>query len=110
MTVRRDGDIVRLEGDVRVDEAETLTALLQADPTRPVDLSACTGLHTAVAQALIAFRARIRGASPDPFVDQMLAPAVITAVEFSIEGHGFRRDLDNQPANATSRPPISRSS
>jgi hypothetical protein len=55
MTVRDDGDVIRLEGACRVEEAEALTALLQAG-LRPVDLALCREAHSAVLQVLLAFR------------------------------------------------------
>ncbi|MCR5874533.1 hypothetical protein LRS10_10350 [Phenylobacterium sp. J426] len=60
MTVRREGDVVWLEGACRVEEAETVVGLLGAG-MRTVDLSRCQALHAAVAQVLLAFRPALRG-------------------------------------------------
>ena len=54
MSVRRDGDIIRLEGECHVNDAEALTALLDGDlAAATVDLSQCRRLHGAVLQALV---------------------------------------------------------
>ncbi|MDP3173217.1 MAG: hypothetical protein Q8M88_02135 [Phenylobacterium sp.] len=76
MSVRLDGDVIRLEGACRVEEAETLVGLLQAQATRAVDLSQCRHLHGAVVQVLLAFAPPILGEAPEPFIRDLLAPAV----------------------------------
>ena len=47
MTVRRDGDVIRLEGDCPVAEAEMLAALLEGGVGRIVDLALCGSAHSA---------------------------------------------------------------
>lgn len=75
MTVVRDGNLVRLVGLCRVEDAEPLTALLQgADST--LDLSACEALHAAVVQAILAFRPKIVGTPRDAFLRDRLLPAI----------------------------------
>lgn len=64
MSVREADGIVRLEGACRVEEAETLTGLLQAQ-LRPVDFSQCREAHTAVLQVLLAFAPPIVGEPAD---------------------------------------------
>jgi hypothetical protein len=76
MSVRLDGEIIRLEGRCHVEDAEPLVALLQADGTRPVDLAASDALHTAVIQVLLAFRPRLLGDSSDAFVRDWIVPAL----------------------------------
>jgi hypothetical protein len=79
MTVRVDDDgAIRLEGACRVEEAETLTALLRAG-RGPVDLSACESLHAAVVQALLAFAPALRGAPSNGFLRDHLVPALAAA-------------------------------
>ena len=69
MTVRRDDDgVIVLDGECPVEDAETLLRLLQARPEGPVDWSACTRMHTAVLQALMAAAAPTRGECGDAFV------------------------------------------
>lgn len=74
MTVRLDGDVILLEGACRIEDAEPLSALLQASPDRPVDLSACTQMHAAVAQALLAFAPALTGSLNDLILRAFLAP------------------------------------
>lgn len=74
MSVRPDGDLIRLEGACPVEEAETLAALLLARSDLVVDWSACTSLHTAVVQVLLRLRPPLRGTCADPFAARWLAP------------------------------------
>jgi hypothetical protein len=74
MTVRRDGDIIRLEGDCRVEQAETLAAMLQEPGVRAVDIGACSALHGAVLQTLLAFSPVVVGSPEDPFLKDLVAP------------------------------------
>ncbi len=76
MTVIRDGDVVRLEGLCRVEDAEPLTALLQDSSDFTLDLSACEGLHAAVLQAILAFRPALVGSPDDAFLKDRLLPAI----------------------------------
>ena len=69
MTVRRGDDgVIVLEGECPVEDAETLLQLLQAQPDGPVDWSACTRLHTAVLQVLMAAAPPMPGECGDAFV------------------------------------------
>ena len=69
MTVKRDdAGVIVLAGECPVEDAETLLELLQAQPEGPVDWSACTRLHTAVFQVLMAAAPPMRGECRDPFV------------------------------------------
>ena len=52
---------VRLEGECRVEDAETLLTLLQSDPGRVVDVTGVRHVHAAVLQVLMALRPRIDG-------------------------------------------------
>lgn len=74
MTVRLDGDVIRLEGDCHVEQAEALVQLLQEHHGRPVDLAACRHLHGAVLQVLLAFDVTLRGAPEDPFLRDQVLP------------------------------------
>ena len=74
MSVRRDGDLIRLEGACPVEEAETLAALLLAHPGTGIDWSACTGMHTAVVQVLLRLRPPLHGPCTAPFAARWLAP------------------------------------
>jgi hypothetical protein len=74
MTVLLDGEVIRLDGPSRVEDAETLLAHLRAADSLAVDLGAAERLHTAVVQVLLACRPRLVGASTDPFDAVWLMP------------------------------------
>ncbi|MBJ6127022.1 hypothetical protein [Microvirga splendida] len=76
MSVRLEGDIVLLEGPCRVEDAEPLLRLLQADRGRTVDLTGAEHLHAAVVQVLMALRPAIRGTAGDAFLRDWIAPAL----------------------------------
>jgi hypothetical protein len=75
MTVRLDGETIRLEDRCHVEDAEPLLGLLLAKPGRNVDCSRADTLHSAVVQVLIASGAPVVGESPDDFIRQWVAPA-----------------------------------
>lgn len=76
MAVRSDETVLRLEGACPVEEAETLLSWLCAHPQGQVDLSACTHLHTALLQVLLAAGGRIAAAPEDSFyARRLIAPA-----------------------------------
>ena len=74
MTVRLDGDVIRLEGDCHVEQAEHLVQLLEATPGRTVDIALCRHLHAALAQVLLVFRPSVTGRPADPFLRDLIAP------------------------------------
>lgn len=77
MSVRLDGEVIRLEGVCPLEEAEVLVRLLQQAPGRAVDLSGARQLHAAVVQALLALAPPCAAASPEePFLRDLLAPAL----------------------------------
>lgn len=76
MKVSRDGDVISLSGHCRVEDAETLVALLQPSKAVLVDLSACDSVHAAVVQVLLAFGATVAGAPVEPFLRHRLLPAL----------------------------------
>ena len=59
MTVSLNADIIALSGSCGVEEVDTLVGYLESQPDVSVDLGAATEIHTALWQALIAFRAKI---------------------------------------------------
>jgi len=77
MTVARDGEVIHLRGVCRVEDAEPLTALLQAISDSTLDLSACEGLHAAVVQAILAFRPKIIELPTNAFLRDWLLPALV---------------------------------
>ncbi|MBI0537590.1 hypothetical protein D9599_18695 [Roseomonas sp. KE2513] len=74
MSLRIDGDIARLEGEPRVEDAEPLLAFLQGGPGRGVDLSEAGPLHAAVLGVLLALRPALHGGAGDPFNARWLLP------------------------------------
>ncbi len=79
MTVRLDDQVIRLEGACYLEDAEALTALLQTAGPCSVDLSACTALHGAVVQAILALRPVVIGIPQSPFMRDLLVPALAAA-------------------------------
>jgi hypothetical protein len=65
-----------LEGVVGVDDAEALAAWVRATPSPRVNLRACTHLHTAVLQVLLAAAVRVSAAPEDPFLAAWVVPAL----------------------------------
>ena len=82
MSVRTEGPVIYLEKVCGVEEAETLSALLDEPGDWQVDLSGAAHLHGAVVQALLALKPKLRGAAPeDPFIKDFLHPALASALE-----------------------------
>jgi hypothetical protein len=68
------GNTVALVGTCGADEALELVDLL-AKPERPtVDLSACTNLHSALVQTLLAFGPGVCAEPVDPFLARWISP------------------------------------
>ncbi len=72
MTVRVAGDTIYVEGVGHVAEAEPILSALLEDPSRTIDLSGTTRLHSAVIQLLLALRPRTIGAPADSFQSSYL--------------------------------------
>jgi hypothetical protein len=79
MSARLDGNIILLEGQCRVEDAEPLLGWLQADSSRVVDLTDAEHLHAAVFQILMALRPPIREGEKDAFVQDWLIPILRVA-------------------------------
>lgn len=79
MSVRiRDG-VIHLEGDCGVEDAEVLVRALLSGPDQRVDLSLCRQLHSAVVQALLAFRCMPEGRPDMEFLTRFVLPALAEA-------------------------------
>ncbi|HEX7948277.1 hypothetical protein [Roseateles sp.] len=78
MSVRLEGDVIFLEGQCHVEQAEQLLLRLQEDPSRRVELSGCRHLHSAVAQVLLSHPVQVCGDPADPFLRQFVAPCFAT--------------------------------
>ncbi|PVM82931.1 hypothetical protein [Caulobacter endophyticus] len=76
MSLRLDGDVIRFEGQCRVEDTETLVALLHKAPEAKLDLAACQGMHAAVVQAMLAFGRPVVAWPTEGFLKDHLAPAL----------------------------------
>lgn len=74
MSIRVEGQVIYLEDQCHVDQAEQLLQRLHEDPTRSVDLSGCRHLHSALAQVLLSHAVRVSGEPADTFLRQFVAP------------------------------------
>lgn len=74
MTVRLDGNVIHLAGDCRVEEAEALLVLLQADHGRVVDISGCRDVHTSLVQVLLSYAPIVRGDPSDHYLRDLILP------------------------------------
>ena len=78
MTVRAgDGVEIDLEGDCPAEDAEALLGRLLSQPGATVDWRLCDYAHTAVLQVLLASGAELRGPPRDPFLRQVIEPAMV---------------------------------
>jgi hypothetical protein len=84
MSLRLDGDIIHFEGHCRVEDAETLAALLLKSGDVGLDLTACESLHAAVVQAILAFGRPVVGQPADGFIGSHLAPALARAAKAAL--------------------------
>ena len=66
--------MIRLTGAGRIEDAETLVALLHSHPGCTVDLTDAGPLHTAVTQVLLAFRQAVAGQPADAFLAEWVLP------------------------------------
>lgn len=76
MSFRQVGDVIHIEGHCRVEDAETLVALLQKSRNLTIDVSTCESLHAAVVQTILAFECPVVGAPTDGFLHKLLSPAL----------------------------------
>lgn len=76
MTVRVDDGVIVLAGPCPVEDAEPLLRALQ-DGAAAIDLTAATRLHTAIVQLLLAARPSIVAMPAEPFLRDLLLPALI---------------------------------
>jgi hypothetical protein len=80
MSVRVEGDVIHLEGDCGVEDAEPLASALEAGTFSRVDVSLCRHLHSAVVQALIAFRSSLEGDPTEGGLTRFVLPALAEAI------------------------------
>jgi len=79
MSVRTDGDTIFLEGECGVEDAEPLAAALETGAFAQVDVSLCRHLHSAVVQALVAFRSDLAGVPTEGFLTRFVLTALADA-------------------------------
>lgn len=65
MPMTTDGSLARLSGEVAIEEAEALAEWLRATPDPVLDLTDCSGFHSAVLQVLLAGAVHVTGAPRD---------------------------------------------
>jgi hypothetical protein len=85
MSVALEQDVIHLSGPCRVEDAEPLVALLLEDRRRSVNMENCTALHTAVIQAILAFRPRIAVPASHPVIYGLL-------LQFSESGNAAKTE------------------
>jgi hypothetical protein len=78
---------VVLRDVVGVEEAEGLLELLQKEPSSQVEFSACTHLHTANLQVLMAARSAIASWPEDPELRAWLEAALHAGSRGSFDDH-----------------------
>jgi hypothetical protein len=74
MTIKCEGQVIRLEGACPVEDAEILLGFFQQTPNLPVDLEGCGAIHTAVLQVLLAARPPVTGVPVDSFAREWISP------------------------------------
>lgn len=73
MPIRYDADLARFEAACTVEDALPLAEWLEATAAPRVDLSACTDLHTALLQLLLAGRPTVTAGPEDAFLARVIS-------------------------------------
>ena len=76
MSVTLGENAIILAGNCGVEEAETLLALVQANPETPVDIARVEWLHTALWQVILALAPQITGEPSHKFIREWMMPLV----------------------------------
>jgi len=76
MPIRYDADLARFEAACTVEDALPLAEWLEATVAPRVDLSACTDLHTALLQLLLAARPAMTAGPEDAFLARYVGSAL----------------------------------
>ncbi|MFP5516205.1 MAG: hypothetical protein ACLGJC_24380 [Alphaproteobacteria bacterium] len=79
MPVRFDSDLARFENACTAEDALPLAEWLETAAAPRVDLSACTELHTALLQLLLAARPALAAAPADAFLARWIGPLLAKA-------------------------------
>lgn len=73
MPIRYDADLARFEAACTVEDALPLAEWLEATAAPRVDLSACTELHTALLQLLMAARPVVAAGPEEAFLGRVIS-------------------------------------
>jgi len=84
MALRLDGDTLHLEATCGVEEALALLEWLGGAQPHAVDLRACSHMHTALLQVLVACRPRIVAPPEDDFLVRWLMPLLSGALPAAV--------------------------
>jgi hypothetical protein len=76
MSIRIEGDVVFLDGNCGVEDAEALASALEGGGDVRVDLTPCRHMHSAVVQALLSFGPALEGAPDNDFLTRFVLPAL----------------------------------
>ena len=95
MSVNLVGGTIQLLDPVRIEDAEPLVTMLQANPGRPVDLTRSGSLHAAVVQALLVFQPLVIGPAADAFVETCLMRLLTTGPQPAVVEQ--RRSVAERP-------------
>lgn len=76
MAIRYQGDVAVFEQQCAVEEAADLAEWLLADRSRRIDLAACTGLHSALVQTLMALAPPMLAPPGDAALARWLGPVL----------------------------------
>ncbi|WP_181953016.1 hypothetical protein [Novosphingobium umbonatum] len=76
MPIAYQDSVASFDGDVTVEEAGEFVEWLLAEDARQVDLTPCTGLHSALLQSLMALQPRLVALPQDQQLARWLAPFV----------------------------------
>jgi len=85
MTVRHVSDVIYLEGDCGVEEAEALLQAVIDAPGAPIDWSGCGRLHTAVLQLILATNNSVHGSCGDPWLERWVARMVLPEIHARLD-------------------------
>lgn len=80
MPIRYDADLARFEAACTVEDALPFAEWLEATAAPRVDLSACTDLHTALLQLLLAVRPAMTAGPADVFLARWVGPVLGVAL------------------------------
>ncbi|WP_042695107.1 hypothetical protein [Azospirillum sp. B506] len=88
MPIRYDADLARFEAACTAEDALPLAEWLEATAAPRVDLSACTDLHTALLQLLIAAKPAVTAGPEEAFLARWVGPALGCGIPLSPPGRG----------------------